>query len=358
MDGLKIRRDILINVALVVVALFFLFFGLAKAKSFLAPLVTAIVLALLVLPVTKKLERWGVNRVLATLSSTLLLVVVTGAFLTMVFYQIKGFASDFEEIQERLEMTLEEATSYLAERTPLSHQQIAGYRADTSFRQRTADEQRGGMHLAMRVSGYLTQLLIVLVYVFLFIHFRKRFREFILKFFPHDRRKTIALVITLSSAVSRRYLAGKLLLMVFLAMLYFAGLFVSGLENAFLISLVAAALSIIPVVGNLFGYFIAIAVSLLSDGGTGTLIGITVTFALAQFIDTYILQPIILGDKVDVHPVFIIVSVVLGYLVWGIIGLVLAIPVFGVITVVCRHVPALHPFGYLFSRNDIDKYRS
>lgn len=337
--------------ALTIVALYFLFAGLIKAKPFLAPLLLGVVLSFLMYPVSHKLEMWGLHKVMATFLSTLLLLLVAVGFSFIVFTQVKSFTADWEEIQDRLTVQVEELTDYLVERTPLTHDQIAGYGLGIGRRQSGDGGSARGIYMIRSAFGYLTQLLIILVYVFLFIHFRGRFRKFILRLVPGERQQEVSEIIDKASAVSRRYLAGKLLLMVFLAILYFIGLFISGLENAFLISLLSAALSIIPVIGNLFGFFIAIAVSLLTDGGAGTLIGITITFAMAQFIDTYILQPIVLGDKVDVHPVFIIISVVLGYLVWGLIGLVLAIPLFGMIAVICRYVPVLKPFGYLFSMN-------
>ncbi len=349
------RKSVLLHLAIFVVSTYFLFAGLVYAKPFLAPLLTAVVLALLLLPVTQKLEILGVNRVLATSASTLVLLAVTAGFVVIIFYQLKGFSENWEVIQSRMTAEMQSLSEYLEERTPLDQDQISGFGLGIGEGSSERSDGRPALGFVMNLFGYLTNGLLIVVYVFLFIHFRGKFKAFILRFFPENKREEIATIVSKSSAVSRRYLAGKLLLMIFLAILYFVGLFASGLENALLISLIAALLSIIPIIGNLFGYFIAIAVSLVSDGGIGMLVGITLTFALAQIIDTYILQPIVLGDKVDVHPVFIIMSVVVGYLVWGIIGLVLAIPLFGMITVVCRYVPALSPYGFLFSKNDKDR---
>ncbi len=374
LDDTNTKGKILLYAALLLASLFFLFQGLAYSKSFLAPLLTAMVLALLMVPVSQRIERWGGHPVLATSTSTIILLILAIGFASVFFFQAKSFADDWEQIQGRLQENMIEITDYLVDRTPLRQEQVDRYNLDMrrslDMREDKMDpeakpaepESRSpryaegrAMNAIWAILGYLTNFLIILVYAFLFIHFRRKFKNFILRLFPVESRKQAAYIVTRSAAVSRQYLAGKLLLMVFLAILYFIGLYLSGLEGALLISLIAAALSIIPVIGNLFGYFIAIAVSLLAEGGAGTLVGITITFAMAQFIDTYILQPIVLGDKLDVHPVFIIISVVLGYHVWGIIGMVLSIPLFGMITVVCRYVPALNPFGYLFSRNNVDE---
>ena len=420
-------RKILLYSALTIIALYFLFAGLIKAQVFLVPLATAMVLAFLVVPITVKLEKLGWHRILATLVSTLTLLLVIAGFVFMLFQQIQNFTEDWEEIQEQLQERIVEVSRFLEENTPLENvdfnlgpaspqEQENGQEGretgeqgsrENGNRHRESqegeaqgigqeaqenqengqeeqenqgnqdeenDEENGEendeeMQEAAEALGeqvvttigavfaFLGYFLLTFVYVFMFIFFRGRFKQFILRFFPHGSREEVSEIIASSSVVSRRYLAGRLFLMVILAGLYYAGLAISGLENALFIALISAALSIIPIVGNFIGYFIAVGVSLLTNGELPQVIGITVTFAIAQFVDTYILQPIVLGDRVDVHPFFIIVTVVLGNEVWGVMGMVLAIPIFAMITVVCRHVPALNPFGYLFSKKDIKETR-
>jgi predicted PurR-regulated permease PerM len=366
---MKKGLQIILYTALVIISVYFLFVGLKAAKSFLVPLATAMVLAFLMLPVSQKLEKWGFNRLLATITSTISLLLLIIGFTAVIFYQIKGFSDDWEKIQERLNEMVENVSGYIQTNTPFDASRLLGIQPDNDlsgeeeFFGETEGEQatisgpprEQVMSLAEAVIGFLTDILIVFVYVFLFIHFRDRFKEFIMRFFPKEKRNNISGIISRSVAVSRRYLAGKLLLMVFLAILYFIGLIISGLENALLISLLAAALSIIPIVGNVIGYFIALAVGLVTGGDLIMFAGITLTFIVAQFVDTYILQPIVLGKKTGIHPFFVILSVVLGYEVWGIMGMVLSIPIFGIITIICRNVPVLSPFGYLFSNRELEE---
>jgi predicted PurR-regulated permease PerM len=400
---MKRGGKILLYSALFIVATYFLFAGLVYAEPFLVPVFTAMVLAFMMIPVAKKLEKWGFHRILATTISALILLLVVVAFMAVLFFQVRGFADDWEEIQEKLEENLIEFTQYLVENTPLQQDYVDrfGIGRDNPVEQEPGGEQiqnepdsgseqdgQGGaeeagqngegeeeeeemdeesMEQAAQEAGeqvisivgavtqFVTNFLITFIYVFLFIHFRSRLKVFILRFFSRQRRDEIAFVISRSASVSRRYLAGRLFLMIILTGLYYAGLAISGLQNAFFISLIAAALSIIPFVGNFIGYFIALGVSLLTNGDLGAFIGISITFLVAQFVDTYILQPIVLGDRVDVHPLFIILSVILGNEVWGVMGMALAIPIFGMVTVVCRNVPELNPFGYLFSKNELEE---
>ncbi len=135
-------------------------------------------------------------------------------------------------------------------------------------------------------------------------------------------------------------------------MIYSIGLGVSGVNNFILVSVIAALLTLIPYVGNIIGFTMAVAFGYLTSGDITVLIGIALTFTLTQFVESYILQPYIVGEKVDVHPFFVIVSVILGNLVWGIIGMILAIPILGIITVVLLNIKELKPLGILLSKEE------
>jgi len=363
-------KKIVLYTALFLAASYFFFVGLVAAEPFLVPLLTALVLALLMFPITNKLEQWGWNKILATSASTLLLLIVTLGFVTLVVVQVKVFADDWDMMQSKLENKFEEFSDWLTATTPIEQEQIESVNPlsddnaegeyvseenEEKDKEEVEEEREQAVSALESFMGFFVDFLITFVYVFFLIHFRSRFKEFFLRFFPVPKRPKVAEVIHQSSFVSRNYLAGRILLGIILTVLYSIGLLISGMENAILIALLAAALSIIPFIGNVIGYAIAIAVSLLTNGDTNALVIITVTFLVAQFIDSYILQPIVLGDKLNVHPFFIILSVVLGNAVWGVMGMVLSIPLFAVVAVICRHVPELNPFGYLFSNNDIDE---
>ena len=80
-------------------------------------------------------------------------------------------------------------------------------------------------------------------------------------------------------------------------------------------------------------------------------LGVLGTYALIQFIQFYIITPLIMREQVNIHPIFTIVIIIAGELVWGIPGMILAIPALGIFKIVCDHVEALHPFGYLIGHH-------
>ena len=77
------------------------------------------------------------------------------------------------------------------------------------------------------------------------------------------------------------------------------------------------------------------------------IIGILVTYFVVQFIQSYILEPLVVGAEVNINPLFTILGIIAGELIWGIPGMVLAIPLLGILKIVCDHIPALRAYGFL-----------
>ncbi len=346
---------------------FIFFYGLTKAQPFLAPLLTAFVLALLIIPMAKKLEKWGLKSIFASLISFLALIVVFLGVSFVVSLQIKDVLEDWEELKESFMPKLKEFEGFILDHTPMEKESLEEYKNDYGMSEEedgdgeNEEEEDNGNEedkgeQALQIMGgtitFLTNFLITLVYVFLFMHFRQHFKTFILLLFPKRKQEEVSVILGKSSTVVQTYLLGRLFLMVILVILYSIGLLISGVENWLFVSVIAAILSIIPFVGNFLGYLIAMAMGLFSGGDTGILLGVTITFLFVQFLDSYILQPMVLGGKLDVHPFFIIFSVILGNEIWGIIGMVLAIPLFAIVSILCRNIPQLDAFGYLFSNDN------
>jgi predicted PurR-regulated permease PerM len=145
-----------------------------------------------------------------------------------------------------------------------------------------------------------------------------------------------------------------LILILFLAILYSIGLYFSGVQQAILISALAALLSLLPFIGNVLGYFLALGMALISGAGATGAIGVTITFSITQFVESYILEPYIVGNKVHINPVFTIIVVVLGGMVWGIIGMFVSIPFLGILKVILDRIPALEPVGFLLGETEQD----
>ena len=137
------------------------------------------------------------------------------------------------------------------------------------------------------------------------------------------------------------------MMIVCLWIMYSIGFSIVGVKYAILFAIICGLLEIVPFVGNLAGNLLTVLMVVVQGGGTGMVVGVVITYLIVQFLQTYLLEPLVVGAEVNINPLFTIMILVIGELIWGIPGMVLAIPLLGIIKIICDHVPALKPYGYL-----------
>ncbi|WP_159799707.1 AI-2E family transporter [Flavobacterium sp. MK4S-17] len=337
-------KRIIFTGAAIIAGLYFLFLGLVKAKPFLAPLVTALVLAMLMLPVSRRLEKWGIKRVYASLLNTFFLFLVSVGFVALISLQVQGFLSDWDKARQKIMPHIEQIEQAVYKNTPIEKEDL---KLGNSASPGAIGKQ--AITFINKFYSFAGDYLLTFIYTFFLLNYRSKFRKFILKLFPAEKQAEADKVLKDTAGITQGYLYGKFLLMLFLAVLYAVGMGLTGVSNFIVISLLAALLSIIPYIGNIIGFIIALGLGYVTDGDTTALIGIVATFFVVQFIESYFFEPYVVGDNVDLDPLMTILAVVAGSLLWGVIGMILSVPVLGMINIVFKHVGPLKPFAYLFS---------
>jgi predicted PurR-regulated permease PerM len=336
--------------AAAIVATYFLVAGLVKAELFFMPLVTAIILALLMIPVAKKMESRKIGKTLAALLSVFMVFVVSLGFYAVVFLQIKNFVNDWGTIKESLQPKIEQLETYVAGNTPFSVNLDLEKSGDEVTAVIPSQGSEGKVFDFLgSFFGFVGTFLLVMIYIFFLIRYRARFQNFLLKMFPAEKHPEIREVIHGTSDIVQNYLWGRLMLIGILAVFYAVGLGISGVDNFILVAIISALLQLIPYLGNIIAMLIAISLGYVIEGETAILIGILVTFGIAQFIESYILEPYVIGNKVDLHPFMVILSIIVGNFIWGIMGMILAIPILGIIHVLFAHIKPLEPVAYLLA---------
>jgi predicted PurR-regulated permease PerM len=132
------------------------------------------------------------------------------------------------------------------------------------------------------------------------------------------------------------FLRGRIVIAVLKGFLTAAGLAIIGIPYAFLIGMLAGILSILPFVGAALGLVASLVLVIVSGTGVGALIGVIVVFVVAEIVEGYVLYPLILSDKLDMHPATMLFSVLAWGAILGAFGVLVAIP----LTIVVRAVAA------------------
>ena len=133
---------------------------------------------------------------------------------------------------------------------------------------------------------------------------------------------------------------GQFFVMLALGGIYALGLTVVGLKLGILIGVIAGFISFIPYLGATTGVVLALIAALLQARGIDLrlLSLVSVVFVIGQLLESYVLTPRIVGDKIGLHPVTVIFAVMAGEELFGIFGMLLALPVSAVANVLLRYV--------------------
>ncbi|SFT92052.1 Predicted PurR-regulated permease PerM [Algoriphagus locisalis] len=378
-------KEILLIITLLVLGTYFSVVGIIEAGGFLKPLAIAALLTLICIPLCRRMESWKFPRGLSALLSVLLSFLVFVSFFLIISAQVANISDRWPELKRQAKPKLEELQKTVTEKTGLNLQQQLGVfgfsgqspQNDTeaeanqslgesqSSEKTTSDSQPTPEkvvsnasqeigNIVMNFFSFLSSAALTLVYLFFLLLYRKKVKLSILRFFSKQNREEAEEVMKHIIELALNFIVGRFILIVFLAIIYSIGLSVSGIENAVLISLIAAVLSLVPFVGNIIGYVLALTMAVFSGAQLGGIVGVTLTFGLAQFVESYILEPYVVGSKVEVNPLVTIVAVILGGSIWGIVGMILSIPIAGIAKIVFDATPALNPLGYALGEEDVE----
>jgi len=329
----------------VLLLLFVSFAILYYAQSFLVPFLIAALLAMLLLPLCARLQK-KMNKVAAVLISLMLLLTVISVIIYIISIQVSDISDNASEIEKNITIKLRQLSEFITNTLGISEQKQQEIIAQ---QQQSTTGRLSGIITGFFAlfGGFLTDFLIVTVYIFLFLLFRNHFQNFILKLVPASEKKNAQTIMHDVRRVSQKYLTGLALMIACLWVMYGIGFSIVGVENAIFFAILCGLLEIVPFVGNLTGAALTSLMALAQGGSTSMLIGILITYAIVQFTQSYILEPMIVGREISINPVFTIMGIVAGELLWGIPGMILALPLLGIFKIICDHIEPLKPYGFL-----------
>lgn len=134
------------------------------------------------------------------------------------------------------------------------------------------------------------------------------------------------------------FVRGQLLVMLVLAVVYSAGLWIGGLDLALVIGVASGVIDFVPYLGFVFGIIVASIASLVQTHEVSQLIAVWVTYGVGKVLEDSVLVPMLVGDRVGLHPVAVIFALLAGGQLFGFVGILLAVPVTAVLAVLWRYV--------------------
>ncbi|MGV3761804.1 AI-2E family transporter [Parapedobacter sp.] len=331
--------------------------ALYLAAPFLIPIVLAALLAMLLARVSHWLESKGLGRAGSSALAVLLLIGAIAILGVILSWQLGQLTSSIDEMKERLASGAKELRDWISN--------TIGFSIDDQnkiIKEQTNQASGQANALLMSFINSLANVVInavlIVVYIWLFLYYRDHLKQFVLRIVPQDKRQNAQEIIQKSEALSGHYLTGLFSMIAMLWVMYGIGFWMVGLQGALLFAIICGLLEIVPFLGNLLGNLIAVFAALVQGADLGMVIGIIAVYLTVQFLQTYVLEPLVVGQQVNINPLFTIMGLVAGEFLWGIAGMALAIPIIGIVKIVCDNVPGLQAYGMLIGPANPPKKRS
>jgi predicted PurR-regulated permease PerM len=339
------RRRVVLFVAAIVLAILLLGYWL---RSIIGPVLLALALAYVLDPMVRRLNAMRLGRPMAVFLVFVLFMAIGGLAIwflldqgTEFYYAAFGREAPDHPLHEPgfLFGLGDRVANFLELQFPSFFEDEERAKLLVDIRERLSPESiketmKGTVNFlesigegVLTLVNVLSILVLVPIYLFYFMLDWPGIVRWIKGHLPGRYRRRVVETVQRIHTGLAAFLRGRIVIAVIKGLLTAGGLQLTGIPYAFLIGMLSGLLSILPFVGAALGVLVsAVLVLVDQNGDIGMLVGIAAVFGIAEAIEGYLLYPWILSEKIDMHPVTMLVSVLVWGAVLGFFGVLVAIP--------------------------------
>lgn len=334
-----------LRLAAVLISITLVILGLYLLQDLLIILSFSMILAMLVLPICTWFESKGMARSLAIVICLFVMFAIIGLLLFLLIGQIAQFANDWPMFIRKSEKWLAGLQSFLSQNLNISRKKQM---VEVSNQTINLLKNSGGI-ISTTFGTFIhgvTTLIIVPIFVFFFLFYRQFFADFLGRVFPTTEPKILHGIMQKTGSVVQSYLVGLLAVMFIVSLLCSVGFWWIGVDYFLFFGCLTGILLLIPYIGIWIGAALPIILTLVSLGPNYAM-GVIAWVAAVQFVEANFITPLVIGSKVSINPMVAMLALLAGEMIWGIPGLILALPLTAILKVIFDHVPALEAYGFL-----------
>lgn len=331
-------------------------------NDILLPFVVGAVVAYFFDPVVGRLQRHGFSRTWATTTVTILAALIAIGAATAVVPPLLG----------QLESFVAEAPQFIAQAATRVQPMIEPVRARLGLPPLSLHDlqveatQWAGQALAILggVAGKVVQRGVAIINLLGLLFLTPVVTFYLLRDWgkvlatidgtlPLDHAETVRTLAHEANAAVAGYVRGQALVCLCLGTIYGVGLSLVGLQFGFVIGLIAGLISFIPFVGTLVGATLALGMALAQFPPDWMgVVKVAVVFVIGHVLEGNFLSPKLVGDRVGLHPVWIMFALLAGGSLFGFVGVLVAVPTAAIVGVVVRHLVKRYRASALYRGQD------
>lgn len=340
LSSIKMKNENLQNIANLLIVLILGFILLKEGSFIIVPLVWGVFFAFALNPMSNWIEKKRIPRGLAILCSILVVSLLALSVFYLLLNQVIGLISDIPEIGNVFNTRVE---TYLADL-----QELFGVELNSNdLLDKVGLFDFGNLNKTIFATGKSIVLIgIIPLYIFLLMYYKDFFVEFLIRRSKDSNEKIINWAKD-SGRVIQFYLAGMLKVTAIVALLSGVFFYLIGVKYFLLFAVFIALMNLIPYVGVFISSLFAILyVFLTTDSLAYPLITFFVLWGI-QLIENNLITPLVVGSEVKVNALAVVLAILIGGWVWGISGMILFIPLVGVLKITLEKNENLKAYGFL-----------
>ena len=319
-------------------------------------------------PIVTFFEKKFRFRVLAIFISYVLAVIPLFIILFFFFNQTRILFNNLPSVRERLKNIVVLVSDWSDRKFNLESDATASWLSENILEVSdfSISVLRGSLQSTTNV---LANLILIVVITYFMLLYRSAFKNFLLVQVNAKSRETVTRLLDKVENLTKRYMLGQGLVVVILGLLIGSGLWLIGVPYPFFWGFLAGFLEIIPYVGTSVGGILPFFYMLMVSDTVWQPLAVLVLYITVQQIEGNFISPNIMGRSIKINPMFIILGLFVGGVMWGIAGMILALPILALSKEVFRNFHILEPLSYLMEdgltrkidvftkRFDNEKYR-
>ncbi len=320
---------------------------LSQVTSLYLPVIISIILAFILNPVVNYFAHyrlWPFNRPLGRGTAVLLAFLVTAVVMTVILmFILVPFVNEFNNLVRNLPVIIKKfQAAALAVQNEVNFIAVAEH-LPSFVEQAMSSATAYSLGLAKRivnsifsVATGIIELIIVPVLTYYFLKDWKLIKDNIVLLFSKGARSKARNIIEEMGMVISGYIRGQFIVSIVVGVLVFGGMYSFGVEYPLVLGLLAAITESIPIIGPIIGAVPAILLAYLVEPVLA--IKVIIFYILVQQLENHIVVPKIMGHAIDLHPVAVIIGLLVGGQLFGIAGMILAVPVTAILKVILSHL--------------------
>lgn len=320
----------MVIVALAITALILL-------KDIVVPITFAALISIVLLPFVKRIEKRS-GRILSIAIALLCCLLIIALLIWFIVSQLASLVASLPSLENRF-------SEYVNTFSTSLHSQlnISAYEQGQLLKDGLKNISAYAPSLLASTTYLLYFFIQVPIYVFLFLLYRDRFKDFLLALRPGSDLKWKDDI----QHVARGYISGLALVVFIAGTLNSIGLLILGIDHAIFFGFLSGLLTMIPYVGISIGATLPTLLALITKESGWYAVGVIGVHAFVQFLEGNFITPKITGSRISINALAAIVALLVGGKIWGIVGMILAVPAVGILKIVISYSSSFKPWVIL-----------